>query len=383
MDEAGVELLAHVSDAFGLVEAVSALPRIKTAFRRAKDALSAARPDVLVLIDYPDFNLKIASFAKRLGVRILYYVSPQVWAWRHGRITKIASLVDRMAVILPFEERLYREAGVPCEFVGHPVLEEIETLLGTDAGFGTREIWCEEPNVARGGAGDGSLCASLSERRRRYRSLLGFDAERPLLAILPGSRPSELKRHLPLVGEIVRHFKRDPEIPAAYEYQFCVPLAPNTDEEPYRTRLDRLRAEGVVIMRGESVRVLAAAESAVVASGTATLQAAFLRVPMVVIYKLAPLTYALGKRIVKVEHISLVNILSGREVVRELLQQNANPSATLGELKKILLDGAFRQTMVDAFDDLIKQFAGRRASKRVAEIVMEMAEGKERAEASS
>jgi lipid A disaccharide synthetase len=129
MREAGVELIAHVSDAFGLIEAVSSLRKLKTALKNADEALRKFKPQVLIPIDYPDFNLKVATIAKSLGVKILYYVSPQVWAWRKGRIKKIAGLVDRMTVILPFEEKIYREAGVECEFVGHPVFEEIEEML--------------------------------------------------------------------------------------------------------------------------------------------------------------------------------------------------------------------------------------------------------------
>jgi lipid-A-disaccharide synthase len=133
MSRAGVELVSRTSDAFGLVEAVSAYGKIKDAFSKAVKALKEHKPDVLVLIDYPDFNLKVGSIAKSLGIKILYYVSPQIWAWRKGRIRKIAKLVDRMAVILPFEEDIYRTAGVSCEFVGHPVLEEIESVLGSEA----------------------------------------------------------------------------------------------------------------------------------------------------------------------------------------------------------------------------------------------------------
>ncbi len=126
MSEAGVELISHISDAFGIFKAVASLRKLKTAFDNAVEALRKFRPDVLVLIDYPDFNLKVAKEAKSLGIKVLYYVSPQVWAWRKGRVRKIASLVNRMAVLLPFEEKIYKDAGLPCEFVGHPILEEIE-----------------------------------------------------------------------------------------------------------------------------------------------------------------------------------------------------------------------------------------------------------------
>jgi lipid-A-disaccharide synthase len=355
MQDAGVELIAHTSDAFGIIEAVSSLRKIKTALNSARKALRKFRPQVLIPIDYPDFNLKVAKMAKPLGIKVLYYVSPQVWAWRKGRIKKIAQTVDGMMVILPFEEKIYRDAGVECEFVGHPVLEEIEAVF-MDTGCGQR-----------------STLGINQELKGCMKNILGLDEKRPLLSILPGSRPSELNRHFPLILETVRQFKRDPDIPAAMHYQFCIPLAPNTDEEPYRSYLEDLKKEGVVIRKGESVRVLAASDLAVVASGTATLQTALLEVPMVVMYKLSPLTYQLGKRIVQVKHISLVNILSGRGVVRELLQKSANPHEIIQELKKVMFDRQYRENMITEFRMIKEQFANKNPSERVAEIIMEMA----------
>jgi lipid-A-disaccharide synthase len=349
MREAGVDLVSGISDAFGLVEAVSAYRKIRVAFRRAVSALKESRPDVLVLIDYPDFNLKVAKIAKSFGIKILYYVSPQVWAWRKGRVKTIAGLVDRMAVVLPFEENLYRHAGLPCEFVGHPILEEIEAVLGTD------------------------LREQRDENRKSLKAALGFDADKPLLSLLPGSRPSELGRHLPLMREVVRKFKSDSRVKGR-DYQFCMPLAPNTYEERYEAYLGRLRKEGVVVRKGESVKVLGSSDLAVVASGTATLQTALLEVPMVVIYKLSPMTYFLGKLIIKVKHISLVNLLAGRGVVAELIQRRANPEEIMKELERIFLDEKYREDMIRYLRAIKGPFLGKRASERVAEIVMEMAE---------
>ena len=182
-----------------------------------------------------------------------------------------------------------------------------------------------------------------------------------------------MNRHFPLIIQTIRQFRRDPEIPSANQYQFCIPLAPNTEEEKYKLYLEDLRREDVVINKGESVRVLAASDVAVVASGTATLQTALLEVPMVVMYKLSPLTYQLGKRIIRVKYISLVNLLMGKEVVRELLQEKANPGEIIKELKRILFDTRYRETMVSAYCTIGEQFAGKKPSERVAEIVMEMA----------
>jgi lipid-A-disaccharide synthase len=358
MNMAGVEIISNISDAFGLVEAVSAYRKVKAVFKKAVEAVKKFMPDVLVLIDYPDFNIKLAKIAKTRGIKILYYVSPQVWAWRKGRVKKLACIVDRMAVILPFEESIYRKAGVICEFVGHPVLEDIEAVLkSTVISQQSFSNNLPLPPLLKGGKGE-------------FKAALGLSQNEPLLSLLPGSRPSELNRHLSLMIYLVRKIKNDPEI---NDYQFCIPFAPNLDEKRYSSNLEALRHEGVIIKKGESVRVLAASDIAVVASGTATLQTAFLNVPMVVIYKLSPLTYLLGKLILDVNHISLVNILSGREVVPELLQDSANPEEIIKELKKIMFDAAYREDMLHSFRLIKEPFSGKKASTRVAEILMEMA----------
>jgi lipid-A-disaccharide synthase len=342
MSEAGVELVSRISDAFGIIEAVASLRKLKTAFNNAVEALKKFRPDVLVLIDYPDFNLKVAKEAKALGIKVLYYVSPQVWAWRKGRVPKIASLVNRMAVLLPFEEKIYKDAGLTCDFVGHPILEEIQGVL------------------AKG-------------NKAEFKTALGLDPDKPLLSLLPGSRPHELKKLLPLMIEVVRQFRNDPEIlKGNKEYQFCMPLAPNTDEQKYHIFIETLKKEGVAIKKGESVKVLAASDMAVVASGTATLQTAFLEVPMVVVYKMSPLEFQIGKRIINVKHISLANILAGKEVVVELLQERANPGETIKELKKIIFDIEYRENMINRFKKIKEPFIGKKASQKVADIILEM-----------
>ncbi len=366
MNKAGVELISSISDAFGFVEVISAYSKLKAAFKKAVDAIKKFRPDVLVLIDYPDFNIRLANTIKALGIKILYYVSPQVWAWRKGRVKKIANIVNRMAVILPFEEKIYKKAGVKCEFVGHPIFEEIENILDSEV----KNLPPLPLPLLMGGMGGG--LASHSELRTYFKSTLGLNSDKPLLSLLPGSRPNELSRLLPVMIDVVRQFRRDPEISSGKDYRFCIPLAPNTDEEKYSLYIDALRQEDVIIKKGESVRVLAASDMAVVASGTATLQTAFLEVPMVVVYKLSPLTYLLGKLIVNVKYISLVNILSGREVVTELLQNRANPEYIIKELKRIMFDKNYRKEMLNYYRLIKEPFSGMRASKRVAEIIMEM-----------
>ena len=335
MQAAGVELISGIASAFGLAEAVSSLRTLKETFRKSSDAFRKYRPSVLVLIDYPDFNLRLAAEARMLRIPVLYYVSPQVWAWRRGRVKKISRLVDRMAVILPFEEAIYRGTGLEVEFVGHPVLDEIR---------------------------------GMKTGKHALKAELGLDPGLPLISLLPGSRPHELERLLPLVLDIVRACKGT--FPG---YQYCIPFAPNTDLVKHLSCIDMLKAEDVSVNKSASLRTIAASDYAVIASGTATLQAALLGVPLVVMYKLFPLTFWLGKRIVKVKWVSLVNILSDREVVRELLQKDATVENVLQELHKIMNDAAYRDQMRKAYEDIRKVFAEKHASERVADLIIAMA----------
>jgi lipid-A-disaccharide synthase len=335
MQQAGIEIIANISSAFGLAEAASSLKKIRETFRKAAEALRTLRPSVLVLIDYPDFNLKLAGEAKKYNIKVLYYVSPQVWAWRRKRVEKIAALVDRMAVVLPFEEEIYKPVGLPCEFVGHPVYDEIR---------------------------------NLQNEKSVLKAALEMDMEKPLLSLLPGSRPHELKRLLPLMLGIVREFRK-----LHPEYQFCIPLAPNTPGSEYGQELGLLRQEGVRISKGDSLQVLAASELAVIASGTATLQASLIGVPLVVVYKVFPLTYWIGRMIVKAKHISLINILSGREAVKEFLQGEATVGNVVAELNGILSSDSRRKDLKNVYDGIRELYSGRNASGRVAAMVEEMA----------
>ena len=375
MQKAGVELVSGISGAFGITELLYALRDLRTAFKKTTEAIKKFMPSVLVLIDYPDFNLRVAEFAKTLGIKILYYVSPQVWAWRKGRVRKITRLIDRMSVILPFEVEIYRKAGVLCEFVGHPIVEEIEAVLRS-AVLSPHSTICSQESIVGNQMNQDSQLRTQGlalntigpELRTHFKGTLGLNAHLPLLSLLPGSRTHELKRLLPLLIEVIRKYKKE-----FRDYQFCVPLAPNTDEARYSSYLETLKQEGAVIKKGESIRVLAASDIAVIASGTATLQAAFLEVPMVVIYKLSYSSYLLGRLFVDIEHISLVNILSGKGIVPELLQQSANPEGIIRELKKLVEDKSYREDMIKSYRLLKEPFSGLRPSKRVTEIVGEMA----------
>ena len=336
MKEAGVNLIAGIASGFGISEAFASYRRIKETFKKAVNAIEEFSPKALVLIDYPEFNIRLAKVAKKKGIKVLYYVSPQVWAWRKGRVKTIAEVSDRIAVILPFEEKIYRGTGVQCEFVGHPVLEEIE---------------------------------SMTEDRAGLRRNSGINTDSPVIALLPGSRPHELKSLLPVMIDVVRNFKA--EFPD-YNCRFIMPVAPNVDIEKYQTYISRLRDEGVAVEKENAVKALSMADMAVIASGTATLQAAFLETPMVVIYKLSPFSYFIGRLIVDVKYISLINLISGREVVKELLQSQADAKNIMRELKEIMLNKDYREQMITRFRTAKEMFKSRMPSKRVAEMACEM-----------
>lgn len=352
MAAAGVEIKAGITSALGLTEVISSINRIRSSLKAAKKNLIETSPDVVVLIDYPDFNFRVGRAAKKHGTKVLYYVSPQVWAWRKGRIKTMSEFVDRMAVILPFEEGLYKKAGIPCEFVGHPAMEEIEQY---------------EDRMQNAEYRSQNGKSSITNSRRlsvNQQSAL----KNPLIALLPGSRPNELKTLLPVFIEVARILKKD--LPAC---RLVLPIAPNIDIADYSEYIARLEQEGVDISKGKAIETLVSSDAAAIASGTATLQAALLAAPMVVVYKLSPLTYSIGKNILKVKYISLANIIAGRGIVSELIQGRANAVEITAELKRILTDSRYRTDMISSLEEIRWAFSGKRPSQRVAEMTGELA----------
>ena len=296
MKGAGVELVFDNRQlgVMGLVEVFQRWRSVLRAFEAVKEVLMNRGVDLVVLIDSPDFNLRVAKLAKRMAIPTVYYIGPKVWAWRAGRLKTIKKWVDRMLVIFPFEEPLYREAGVPCEFVGHPLLDEIP------------------PTLNRG------------ELRRRYE--ISDDAV--VVALLPGSRRMEIDRLLDRMTEAFRRIRTG--LPSVIG---IVPVAPSLSMSEIRRKLFG-RADGLRLVSGDAPQVLACADFAVVASGTATLEAAVVGTPMVIVYKVAPLTMLLARLLVKIRSAGLVNILAGRVVTPELLQSNATPE----RIAEVVLD---------------------------------------------
>jgi lipid-A-disaccharide synthase len=332
MREAGVETLVDSSDmaVVGLVEVIKHFDVISSAFRKLKQILVNTPPELLVLIDYPGFNLRLAKVAKKAGVKVLYYISPQIWAWRQGRVKKIARLVDHMAVILPFEAPFYEEAGVPVTFVGHPMLDLVNVTYDRAA-----------------------AAASFN-----------LDPSRKIVGLFPGSRHNEIERLLPvIIGAACRLKEQFPDI------QFILPLAStlhNDDIVPLLTAANL----SVAITRERIHDMIRACDAVISVSGTVTLEIALVGTPMVIIYKLSPLTYQLAKRLVKVPNIGLCNIVAGETVVKELIQDEANPDMIAAEIGKILSDKRYQETIREKLGEVRSKLGGGGASLKVASLAL-------------
>ncbi len=319
----------------GLLEVVRLLPRTYATYRRLLADADATPPDVFVAIDFPDFNFRLAHALRARGVPIVYYISPQLWAWRAGRMKTMKRLADEVLVIFPFEAPIYREAGVPVQWVGHPLLD----------------------------------VSPPGEPRDRFLGARGLDPSRPVVALLPGSRANELREILPdltRAAELIR--ERVPGV------QFIVARAPHLRDELFAP-LDELRSRGTpaVMIEGRTDDVLAAADLAIVASGTVTVQAALHECPMVVVYRLSPLTYRLGKPFVRVDTYAMANLVAGRRVVRELIQNDFTPEAVAHESTRLLTDPGYAAQMRTDLREVKGRLGDPGASRRAAEAVLEVA----------
>lgn len=336
MEKAGVKLISRISGAMGFTEAFSSLKHLIKTYFLIKDILKGkgvSRPDLIVLIDFPDFNLKVAKTAKSMGIKVLYYVSPQVWAWRGGRIKKIAARSDNIAVILPFEEEIYRNAKIPCRFVGHPVMEEMR---------------------------------GLSLDPVNFKKEFSIDTNHPVCALLPGSRHSEIERHLPIIEESAAILmERHPDV------QFIMALASSIDWT-HNSIIKRLKEMGVIMVSGRAVEALSVSDIALVASGTATLQTALLGIPMVVFYKVSPLSFFLVKYIMTVKHVSLPNILAGRQIVPELLQERMNAKELVSAFEEIFNDKDKLEAMAVSLISIKEEFKDKNPSIEVAGMICDM-----------
>lgn len=319
-------LVRHIRElAFmGFVEVLMNLRTILGNMRFCKEDILAFKPDALILIDYPGFNMRIAEWASGQGIPVYYYISPQVWAWKQSRVHKIKRFVTKMYVILPFEEAFYARFKYPVEYVGHPLLDEILRFREGDKAITFRE-----------------------------RNALD---ERPLLAVLPGSRRQEVSTKLPLMLKAVENIDT---------HQIIIGGAPTLPAEFYQEL-----APGIRIVFGDTYALLANAHTAVVTSGTATLETALFKVPEVVCYKGSRISYLIARQLVKVKFISLVNLIMDREVVRELIQQECTPENIRQEVDRLINDSVYRDAMKSSFDQLEGVLGGGGASRKVAQSLL-------------
>jgi lipid-A-disaccharide synthase len=333
---AGGRLLDDYRDltATGLLEPIARLPRLLEARRRLVRAARAEPPDALVLIDFSGFNLRLAPAIKALGVPIVYYISPQVWAWRRGRIETIKAIADRVLVIFPFEEQLYRDAGVPVEFVGHPLVD----------------------------------LAIPSAARADFLPAHGLTPSAPTVAILPGSRTSEVSRILPGLADAAERIRA--AVPSA---QFVVARAPRLDDALFEV-IRAKRLGPLALVEGDADTALASADVALIASGTATVQTALHDTPMVIVYRVSPLSYYLLRRLVKVQAIGMVNLIAGERIVPELVQETFTAEAVAREAVSMLTDRDRAARIRGGLARVRARLGGPGASRRAAEAILRVIE---------
>ena len=326
MQQAGATLVKHYRD-LAFMGFAEVLMNIGTIFKNIvfckKDILNF-KPDVLVLIDYPGFNMRIAKFAKKHGIKVHYYISPQIWAWKENRIKKIKQTIDEMYVILPFEKEFYEQKHhFPVHFVGHPLIDAISN----------------RKQVA-------------IEKFQKKHQLLS----KPIIALLPGSREQEIKKMLAVMLKMVAKFP---------DYQFVIAGAPSQDYTFYKPFIN---SENVQFVANETYDLLSVSYAALVTSGTATLEAALFKIPEIVCYKTSWLSYQIGKLLVNLKFISLVNLIMNKEVVKELIQNEFNEVTLAQELHNIL-DAQQRKAMFLNYYDLEQKLGGKGASKKVATLI--------------
>ena len=334
MRQAGIDIRFDSSGigVIGLVEILKHYGEIRRALKLMKQIVANEKPDLLVCVDYKEFNLKLAQFAKRLGVKVLFYVSPQVWAWRPGRVDTYGKAIDMMAVIFPFETAYYEAKNVPVRYVGHPSVDKVHPLRSKQADL----------------------------------ALFELDATRPVVGVLPGSRGNEIKRMLPVMLDAVKLLsKRHPDL------QFVLPQADSISDEVLHEHLQSCPVP-IRVIKKQAYDVIQCCDAVMTTSGTASLEIALLQVPMVIAYRLAPFSYWLGKQLVKIPFIGLPNIIVGKSIVRELIQDALTAESLTDELERLLYDADYRTkalTELQVVKGLLGQGGG---SKNMADLALEM-----------
>lgn len=327
MQSIGGTLVKHIKElAFmGFIEVLFNIKKIIQNLRFCKKDILEFKPDALVLVDYPGFNLRIAEWAHANGIKVFYYISPQVWAWKKSRVFKIKRCVYKMFVILPFEKEFYEQYDYNVEYVGNPLLDAIEEYQITSDKMSFFDKY------------------HLSHK--------------PIIALLPGSRKQEIMRKLPIMLEALEDFQC---------YQIIVACAPNLDDKEFEIYQNK----NVRFIKGNTYGILANAEAALVTSGTATLETALFKVPQVVCYKSSSISYFIAKKLVHIKFISLVNLIMNKEVVKELIQKECIPKNVRCELKNVIIGGKKRDLILEDYNLLIEILGGKGASKKVAQTLL-------------
>jgi len=356
MKEAGVELIAPINSAFGITEAIRSIISLKNTLNVLKEIMDRDMPDGIVLIDYPDFNFKVAQEAKKRKIPVLYYVSPQVWAWRPKRVFTISKIANILALILPFERNLYKNVPIRTEFVGHPVFDEINIFLKS-LGFDLSMINNRE------------FKASIKEAMK-------IKSDELIISLLPGSRKHEVLSLMPSIVESARYL-----INTYKKIRFVMAIAINLDRS---TRLFIEECiipikEYITVFESGAISALSISDFAIVASGTASFQSAILNVPMVVIYKVSPITFFIGRLLVNVKHIALSNVIieksfpnSDYMMVKELMQKDVTRQKITDELGRLINDTGYYQEMLQSFEAVRSLFVDYKASERVADLFFEL-----------
>jgi len=331
---AGMELTIDCRElaVIGIVDVLINYPRFMRRLATLRQTMKARRPDLLIIVDYPDFNLKLAETAKELGIPVLFYISPQIWAWRKKRIHRIGSLVSHMAVLFPFEVDVYQQEKIPVTYVGHPLVDDAKSEF------------------------------SASQAREHLN--LSLDAK--LVALLPGSRNGELKRNLPIMLQTAALLlKKHPFV------QFVLPVAPTLDTNTVND-LVKNAPLSISVVKAQSYNVMRAADAVLTASGTATLETAMLGTPMTIMYVINSLNYWIMKRLIQIDNIGLVNIVAGKRICQEFVQDECDPKAIVTELEKCLFDNNHRQTMMNELSNVRQKMGTGGASERVAQLIESM-----------
>lgn len=336
MREAGIDLLVDANEisVMGLWEVLIQYRKLKRTLKYLQDEMLRRRPDLLILVDFVEFNLKLAEAAKQAGIRVLFYVSPQIWAWRPGRIHKIGQKIDMMAVIFPFEVGYYQKAGIPVRYVGHPLVDQVM-------------------------------------ESRKTAVPLELETSGPLVGLLPGSRRGEIQRILPVLLEsAVLLREKHPDI------QYLLPLAHTLSRADLQPILDQFPDLPLKLLEGRSHEVMEASDAVMAASGTATLEIALYDVPMAIVYRLSPLSYWILKPLVSIDYVGLPNIVAGREIVREFIQGDARPELICEEIHRILTEPAYQAKIRADLKEVREKLGEGGGTQRVAEVADEMLDGR-------